>query len=492
MEDTAPPPLGLALLILRSARGWTQQRLAAPAGTHGRVISDYETGKHRNLRRETFDRLAASMGYGPEEVNLTLLFVAGLLGGPTDPPLTPIDPTPADERRIRRLAGHTALLEAGRVASQLRGIARTIRAEQARREAAGQWEELCGRTSAQQLKLLASRSDLCTWAFVELLCEQSARAAANEPGRALELARHALRLAERVRGGARWRNCLQGYAHAFVGNALRTAAQLDAAEAAFATAWRLWRAGGPTAQGPLGEWRLLDLEASLRRDLRQFEPALELLRRALAGAPRERKGRILLNKGSILAQAGQVEASLSALAEATPLLDAAGDAHHRTCVRFNWIVNLCQLGRYREAEDRLPELRGLVRALGHAADSLRYQWLAGRVAAGLGHREEARRAWEHLARRFTARRNAYDAALVSLELSVLDLEEGRLTVVRERAEEMVWIFPSQRLHREALAALRLFVRAVQADSASAGLARHVLAFLERARHDPTLRFEGAP
>ncbi len=41
----------------------------------------------------------------------------------------------------------------------------------------------------------------------------------------------------------------------------------------------------PAAQGLLAEWRLLDLEASPRRDLWQFEAALDLLRRALAAAP---------------------------------------------------------------------------------------------------------------------------------------------------------------------------------------------------------------
>jgi hypothetical protein len=96
-----------------------------------------------------------------------------------------------------------------------------------------------------------------------------------------------------------------------------------------------------------------------------------------------------------------------------------------------------------------------------------------------------------LAREFAASRNAYDAALVSLDLAILDLEEGRLVAVRKLAEEMVWVLASQRLHREALVALRLFFAAVQAGKASAELARRVLAFLERARNDQSLRLEGA-
>jgi tetratricopeptide (TPR) repeat protein len=491
MDDKAPPPLSLALLYLRAARGWTQQRLAEAAGTHGRVVCDYETGRRRTLPPETFARLVAAMGYGAGEVHLTLLFVAGLLPDFPEAPVTPIDPSPADERRIRRTAAHAALLEAGRTAAELRRVARRLRAEEARREGARLWEELRRETPARQRQLLESRAELWSWALAERLCEESARAASDQPRRALELARLGLRAAELAPGEARWRSCLAGFAYAFVGNALRTLADLPGAEAAFATAWRLWRAGGAAAQGPLGEWRLLDLEASLRRDLRQFEKALELLGAALAGAPPERRGRILLNRGSILEQAGQVAASLAALAEAAPLLDAAGDAHDRMGVRFNWLVDLCHLGRHAEAETRLPELHKLVRALGNKWDAVRYRWLAGRVAAGLGRCEEARRAFQRVGREFAARRNAYDAALVALELAVLELEEGRFAAVKELAEEIVWVLASQRLHREALAALRLFVRAVQAGSASAGLARCVLAFLERARHDRALRFEGA-
>jgi hypothetical protein len=44
MPRTLPPPLGLALMCLRTEAGWTPQRLAEAAGTHGRVISELETG----------------------------------------------------------------------------------------------------------------------------------------------------------------------------------------------------------------------------------------------------------------------------------------------------------------------------------------------------------------------------------------------------------------------------------------------------------------
>jgi len=490
MAETILPPLSLALYILRKAHGWTQEALGKAAGIHGRVICEYEAGKQRPLRRDTFDRLVGSMGCEAGEVDLTILYAAGLLAGLGVERVTPVDPPPGEERRIGQIAAYVGLVEAGRMRARLRGLARQRRAAAARQAGSGQWEELRPHGPARQRALVETRPELQNWGLAERLCEESERAAAESPARALELARLALRVAELAPGDARWRSCLLGYIHGFLANALRVADERPVAEAAFASAWRLWRAGGMAAQGPLAEWRLLDLEASLRRDLRQFEMALDLLRRALSAAPAEARGRILLKQSFTLEQAGQIEAALAALDLATPLVDTAGEPRFRMGVRFNRVVNLCHLGRFAEAKEGLPELRKLIPAKSADAELLR--WLSGRVAAGLGQRAEARRSFERARREFAQRRSAYNTALVSLELAILELEDGRNAAVAALAEEMVWVFASQRVHREALAALRLFVEAAQAGRATAELARRVLAFLERARQDPQLRFEGIP
>jgi len=61
--------------------------------------------------------------------------------------------------------------------------------------------------------------------------------------------------------------------------------------------------------------------------------------------------------------------------------------------------------------------------------------------------------------------------------------------VKTLAEEMVWIFKAQGVHQEALAALRLFCEAAKKEEATAGLARQMVEYLNRARHNPELRFE---
>ena len=70
---------------------------------------------------------------------------------------------------------------------------------------------------------------------------------------------------------------------------------------------------------------------------------------------------------------------------------------------------------------------------------------AGAIAALTQVREE-----------FLSRSIAYDAALATLELAVLYLEEGKTTEVKALAREMAPLFQAQRVERETLAARKLF------------------------------------
>ncbi|HTG32938.1 MAG TPA: hypothetical protein VLB76_08390 [Thermoanaerobaculia bacterium] len=114
--------------------------------------------------------------------------------------------------------------------------------------------------------------------------------------------------------------------------------------------------------------------------------------------------------------------------------------------------------------------------------------MEGRIAAGLGDRSGARRSFGDARREFAGRGMAYDAALVSLELAVLLIEQGETAEVRELAEEIPEIFRARDVHRETLAALAVF-------QAAAPRRRHRRSgprprrLPHRARLDPELRFE---
>jgi hypothetical protein len=66
-----------------------------------------------------------------------------------------------------------------------------------------------------------------------------------------------------------------------------------------------------------------------------------------------------------------------------------------------------------------------------------------------------------------------------------------LAEVRILASQMSWIFSSQGVQREALAALKLFCDAAREETATVDLARRVIRFLHRSQHDPELKFEEA-
>lgn len=84
---------------------------------------------------------------------------------------------------------------------------------------------------------------------------------------------------------------------------------------------------------------------------------------------------------------------------------------------------------------------------------------------------------------------SYDTALISLELATLYAEQGRTADLKVLAEEMLPIFTSLQIHREALAALAYLRQAMEAERATVELITKVAAYLDRARHDPELRFQ---
>ena len=77
----------------------------------------------------------------------------------------------------------------------------------------------------------------------------------------------------------------------------------------------------------------------------------------------------------------------------------------------------------------------------------------------------------------------YDAAMVSLDLAVLYLRQGRTAEVRQLAEEMLPLFEAQDVHREALATLSLFLEAARQDQLTVDMALEAAASLRSARRE---------
>lgn len=489
MSDEKRSARSFALLSLRSARGWPRNRLAAEMGLReGRLISSYERGE-KPLTRESLDRMVLRLGY-PREAADALISVHGFLAPPApEEDVSPVALTPEELREIDRAALTRGWTAAEDLRGKLRRARKACKAEAARKKAGELWARLKAAPPEERRDLAAGFSEFRSWALAVRVCEESVRAAAHRADEALELADLAVSIAGRSPGGEGWRCRLRGYAWAHVANARRVANDFDGADEAFARAWDLWRAGSDS--GLLPEWRLLDLEASLRRAERRFPEALELLdrARALCGGNKLAAARILLNREHVFDQMGDVKSALAALAEAAPFVDEVADLHLLFAHRFKTANNLCQLGRHAKARKLVAEVRELALRQANELDLIRVVWLAARVEAGLGKVEEAIAGLEQVRRDFTARDLPYDAAISSLDLALLWLEEGRTGAVRELARGMAWIFASKKIHREALAALALFCEAARRETATLELARSVIARVEEVRRSAP-RLEG--
>jgi transcriptional regulator with XRE-family HTH domain len=485
-----PEELAALVALLRGLRSWSRTRLSEASGIDKSRISLYELGKVTPSPR-TQKRLAAAVGLPPSLLEPVKAFIGRLLEtleAPTLPVPLPVSPPGSDNEWKR------AVWEAlERIVSQARAELK-IKAGQPspsdppRPEAL--WERLKPFPIADRRLLVVGAPEYQDPQLCQLLCAESERATASDASAAQELAELALLVAEHVPGSTLFRSRLQGSAWAFVGNARRVANKLQEADAAFTRLHLLWKADATGGPNFFAEAGLLDLEASLRRAQRRFPEALALHERALAAAKEEETSLILVNEAFTLEQSGDYDRSLEVLEEAAQLVSCEAEPRLAFALRFNQAVNLLHLGRLEEAEPRLVEARELAVRLGNELDLVRVRWLSGRVAAGRGRKEEALAAFDQVRRDFEARGMGYDCALVSLELAVLHLEQGNTHEVKALTEEMKSLFEAQGVHREALAALKLFCDAARKETLTVELARQVAEYLYRAQNDSELRFEG--
>ena len=481
-ERKIPPLVSRALAVLRTRVDWTQKELGAATGIPRNLISDYERGR-KKLTPERLDFLLTTMKIQPSSgLKDAMRFLKSEEVREPDPP----DP---ESRQIEAIAADSGRLMSDFTRSLMNLWTSKGQALEARQQARSLWAGLKRRSPEQRRVLVETVAKLRNWALSELLCEESIKAAGDSADQALELANLALRVAELIPGDEAWRQRVQGYAWAHVGNARRVKGDLPSADQAFGRFQRLWSAGRSEDSGLLDEVRLLDLEASLRRAQTRFPEALNLLERALAIDDGRLKGRLLLNKATVLEALGNIEEAVSILYQAAPFIYSESEPRLVYALQFNLAVNLVFLGEYEKAEASLPQLRLHAAKLPNSIDGARLRWLEGRIAAGQGDRKHAITIFSQVQDEFLCCGLVQDGALVSLELAVLYLEMGRTSEVRILARRMAPIFKAQGVHREVLAALKLFRDAAESESVTLELTQRLIDYLNRARYNPELRFQ---
>lgn len=467
------------------------KEIGARCGMTERNVSHHLRRQRRRdeMKDDIFERLLSAIPCPPAAVSFVaecIESVAALSahGDLTEEERAEIEEAGRSARRLTREALSKAALRTRAV--RVEGYPEPHEVDLDRRQA----EELFRRLSVQpppiRLALVRVVDRYQTWALCERACEASVREASRDLESAAVWASVAREIAVKVRGPEWWQHRVQGFAGGFGANVVRVQGELKPAAADFVSAKRLWLSGADPL-GLLDPGRMLDLEASLLRDQRHFDEALACLDEAvIVGRSPERA---LINKGFTLEVMGEYERAIEALLLAAPMIEHTAEPRLRNTVDFNLASACCNAGRHSEAAGLVPRIRALAIDLGDHLDLIRLGWLEGRIASGQGRREEALNLLAQARWEFAERKMSFDVALTLLEEAVLLLEDGRVAEVKRLAQELEKVFESKGVHREALEALLLFREAAEREAATPELARRVLRFLFRARHDRGLRFE---
>ncbi|MFL6198463.1 MAG: hypothetical protein ACJ76J_04775 [Thermoanaerobaculia bacterium] len=281
---------------------------------------------------------------------------------------------------------------------------------------------------------------------------------------------------------------------AHLGNACRVGSDRRRAEEHFSHAREIVTQFAVTEPAVLG--RIDDLESSLRTDQRQLHHAEALLTRAvlfyqLAGS-RLDIARVLLKLGATYDLQGRTKRAVEITRAALQELSPEREPRLYMNGRYNLALFLVESGEPGQAAEVLDADADLYKRYPEPWVQLRLTGLRGKIARARGDFAVAEAAFLQMREGFLREGLGYDAAIVSMDLALLYLRQGRTAELKTLAREMLPIFRSQDVHREAVAALVLFQEAVREEQITAGFVRELAAYLDAARTDPTLRFRRSP
>jgi len=270
---------------------------------------------------------------------------------------------------------------------------------------------------------------------------------------------------------------------AYRANALRNRSSLDEASEAFETAWRCFWQGSIVA----AEWaRIASLEASLRRDQLRFQEARSLLLDAIGifrelGERRE-EARLLVAKAHLAGEEGAVEEAARILQEVLGEFTRPelGDFLAYAALQ-SLSVSLVDLGRATEARELFPQVQSLAEQGGERLILLDVDWLEGMICHAEGHHALAETRYQEVRQAFLELDMPYDAVTVSLELAVLYLETGRTSEVKALATEVLPIFRSRRIHRQAAVTGLVLIEALRQEAATVERVQELVTYMRRSR-----------
>ena len=316
----------------------------------------------------------------------------------------------------------------------------------------------------------------------------------ENPALMVQLAQLAVHQARRLdvrRYGVQQVFDFQGRAWAELGNAYRVMDQLDLAAIALSKAQEAVEHG--TGDEAL-QIRVRELEASLAADRRQFGNASTLLVEVQAFHQRNGDGhlvgRILILRGLYTGYAGDPERAIGLLREGLSRVDRERDPNLVYAAVHNQFLFLIDCGLHQEARRFRFENGHLLKNNGGRINQARFRWLEGRMDLGMRNYGRAETTLREVRQEMEKVGRPYDASIVSLELAVALLAQGRPAEAEAVTLAASEVFRRLRIHREGLMALTVLRAAFKMGHATVELLQNVAAFFRRLENDPNPRFDG--
>ncbi|HEX5760693.1 MAG TPA: tetratricopeptide repeat protein [Thermoanaerobaculia bacterium] len=293
--------------------------------------------------------------------------------------------------------------------------------------------------------------------FVELLLARSHAVRYHDAAAMLRWARVARLLAERCDaetvGGAAALADLRARAWGQFGNALRVTGRLRKSATALerASGYAAAGTGDRSLRAELASWT-----ASLLIFERQFDRAIALIDEA-AGIARSLGRRrdlawCLSNKAIATVYSGRADEAIRILDEAMRLVDRS-DPRLLLTVFHNLIYCYVEAGHLQEALALFPQTRSVGEEIQDELVMLRLLWQEARILCELGLLEEAEAQFARAREGFIEHDLAYEAAVVSLDLTAVYVKLGLTVEVRRTVADILPVFSSLRVGRELLASL---------------------------------------
>lgn len=302
--------------------------------------------------------------------------------------------------------------------------------------------------------------------FALLLLDEARAAIPEDPAESASLAEAALVSCERTAPHAPDPE-VRVPALAVRGNALRALGQLREAEEDLRTARRLLETSDVTDVTVAAE--LDRYEGSLRKDQGHLDEAARCVTRAAAlyrfVGELENAARTLIKLGTIHDRRHDFTAALDATKKAAELLTVMEPADRAllALVHCNVAYYLHASGDCDRAEAELDAHADLLASAGDWV-TLHVVWLRARIAWSRENLAEAERLFVEARERSIVRGVAFDTSLVSLELALVHLVQGRTREVERLATEALAVFAEQEVERETLAALELVAAAARQEA----------------------------